>query len=215
MMLTMPLKYHKTEYHKCSRMLPLLHAYLKGHDTERPNLLETIQKEVRNLAGFKSYWVGFKWSPFHLASFSTSRPQAKVPWQGCLPWLQSSFLSQLWLIYSKVTCSVPAPTRKMTLLWQSKCFCPILLKLFFCDPCFVTKLAAPADGCNEKSFLEMYFWWGMMAHALDLGTWPLLAHVQAGKLTPYSPINTLGANSSRLAIPWHITASGKYWQHMI
>lgn len=47
MMLIMPLKYHKIEYHKCSRMPPLLHAYLKGHDTERPNLLEIIQKEAR------------------------------------------------------------------------------------------------------------------------------------------------------------------------
>lgn len=47
MMLITPLKYHKTEYHKRSRMLPLLHAYLKGPDMERLNLLDTIQKEAR------------------------------------------------------------------------------------------------------------------------------------------------------------------------
>lgn len=47
MMLIMPLQYHKTECHKRSRTLPLLHAHSKGPDMERPNLLDTIQKEAR------------------------------------------------------------------------------------------------------------------------------------------------------------------------
>lgn len=50
MMLIIPLKYHK-----CSR---ILHAYLKGSDMERSNLLETIQKEVRTRQGLSpTGWV--------------------------------------------------------------------------------------------------------------------------------------------------------------